>query len=549
MTRQQMSNENRITALYCRLSRDDELTGDSNSITNQKAILAKYAEDNGFRNIEYYVDDGWSGTNFDRPDFQRMIADMDAGKISTIIVKDMSRLGRDYLKVGYYTEIAFPDAEVRFIAISNGVDSANQQDSDFTPFLNIINEWYAKDTSKKIRAVFKSKGMSGKPLTTIPPYGYMKDPNDKSHWIIDPIAAPVVKQIFEMCVAGYGPTQIARELTKQRVVIPRVHATINGIHISDSAMMLDKYKWHQATVVNILQKEEYLGCVVNFRSERKSYKCKKSIEKDRSEWQIFDNAHEAIIDRATFDIVQRIRNGRRKRASLGDMGMLTGLLYCGDCGAKMYQVRGQGWEHSKEYFTCASYRKATGECTSHQIRNVVIEQIVLQQLRKIFVYANDDESKFVEMIRKQKAVEQGKKLREEKREYEKAKQRAEQLDTIIQRLYEDNICGKVSDERYAKMVANYEAEQQALNTRITELQETLRAEQQAAWQISSFLQQVKKHTEITELNATILRELISKIKVYNAHKDASGKRVQRITIEYNFIGEIYIPDEEQKETA
>ncbi|MBE6679272.1 MAG: recombinase, partial [Ruminococcaceae bacterium] len=234
MTRQQMSNENRITALYCRLSRDDELAGDSNSITNQKAILAKYAEDNGFRNIAYYVDDGWSGTNFDRPDFQRMIADMDAGKISTIIVKDMSRLGRDYLKVGYYTEIAFPDAEVRFIAISNGVDSTNQQDSDFTPFLNIINEWYAKDTSKKIRAVFKSKGMSGKPLTTIPPYGYMKDPNDKSHWIIDPVAAPVVKQIFEMCVAGYGPTHIARELTKQRVVIPRIHAATNGIHISES---------------------------------------------------------------------------------------------------------------------------------------------------------------------------------------------------------------------------------------------------------------------------------------------------------------------------
>ena len=549
MTRQQMSNENRITALYCRLSRDDELAGDSNSITNQKAILKKYAEDNGFRNIAYYVDDGWSGTNFDRPDFQRMIADMDAGKIGTIIVKDMSRLGRDYLKVGYYTEIAFPDAEVRFIAISNGVDSANQQDSDFTPFLNIINEWYAKDTSKKIRAVFKSKGMSGKPLTTIPPYGYMKDPNDKSHWIIDPIAAPVVKQIFAMCVAGYGPTHIAKELTKQHVVVPRIHAAENGIHISESDMQKNKYNWHQATVVNILQKEEYLGCVVNFRSERKSYKSKKSIEKDRSEWQIFENAHEAIIDKATFDIVQRIRNGRRKRTSLGDMGMLAGLLYCGDCGAKLYQVRGQGWAHDKEYFTCATYRKRKGECTSHQIRNVVIEQIVLEQLRKIFVYATEDEGKFADMIRKQKAVEQGKKLREEKREYEKAKQRAEQLDTIIQRLYEDNICGKVSDERYAKMVANYEAEQQALMSRMAELQETLHAEQQAAWQISSFLQQVKKHTEITELNTTILREFISKIKVYNAHKDASGKRVQRITIEYNFIGEIYIPDEEQKETA
>src|SRR5574344_2015231 len=331
--------EDKITALYCRLSRDDELQGDSNSIKNQKSILKKYADDNGFINTEFFVDDGVSGTTFDRPDFQRMITEMDAGRIGTIIVKDMSRLGRDYLKVGYYTEIAFPNAEVRFIAINNGVDSANQQDSDFTPFLNIINEWYAKDTSKKIRAVFKAKGQAGKPLCTNPPYGYVKDPDDKTHWVIDKEAADVVRQAFHLCMDGYGPTQIAKEFNKRHIMNPTAHAKANGITIPDNRGHDDDYIWRGSTIVHMLSRQEYLGHTVNFKTYRKSYKQKKQLKNDPSQWQIFENTHEAIIDRETFDIVQRIRDGRRRVTPMGKMPTLSGMVYCADCGSKMYQVR------------------------------------------------------------------------------------------------------------------------------------------------------------------------------------------------------------------
>ena len=544
MTARQLIQDNdKYTALYCRLSRDDELQGDSNSIRNQKTILQKYADDNGFRNTQFYVDDGWSGTNFDRPDFQRLIADMEAGKIGTIIVKDMSRLGRDYLKVGYYTEIAFPDADVRFIAINSGVDSSNQQDSDFTPFLNIINEWYAKDTSKKIRAVFKAKGEAGKPLTTNPPYGYMKDANDKNRWIVDPIAGPVVKEIFDLCVAGYGPTQIANELTRRQIKNPVSLAAERGMTLPARQSYDDPYSWRQSTVAHILEREEYIGNTVNFRSRRKSFKQKKKVQNDPSEWLVIQGTHEAIVSEETYRIVQEIRKNRRRRASLGDMGMLAGLMYCGDCGAKMYQVRAQGWTHDKEYFTCATYRKKTGNCTSHQIRNVVIEQIVLQQLQRIFKYAKECEAEFVATITQRQKAERGRALRESRRELEQAKDRTEKLDTIIQRLYEDNISGKISDERYAKMAASYEAEQRELEARIDELNTYIDAEMEMTENIASFLRQVQKYTEITELNATIVHEFIEKIVVYKATQDDAGHRIQHIRIYYNFLGDVEIPDE------
>lgn len=296
-------NDNKITALYCRLSRDDELQGDSNSIKNQKAILQKYADDNGFGNTQFFVDDGYSGTNFDRPDWQRLVALAEEGSIGTIIVKDMSRLGRDYLKVGYYTEVFFPGSDIRFIAINNGVDSANQQDSDFTPFLNIINEWYAKDTSKKIRAVFKAKGQNGKPLCTNPPYGYIKDPEDKDHWIVDEEAAKVVREVFHLCVCGYGPQHIGREMMKRGYMNPTAYAKANGIGKPDTRTVGDDYTWQDSTVSHMLGRMEYLGHTVNFKTYRKSYKNKKQLKNDPSEWQIFENTHEAIIDQETFDIV------------------------------------------------------------------------------------------------------------------------------------------------------------------------------------------------------------------------------------------------------
>lgn len=393
------SDAEKSTALYCRLSRDDELAGDSNSIVNQKAILKKFADDNGFRNTSYFVDDGFSGTTFERPDFQRMVAEMDEGHIGTIIVKDMSRLGRDYLKVGYYTEVAFPNADVRFIAINNGVDSANQQDSDFTPFLNIINEWYAKDTSKKIRAVFKSKGQSGKPLCTNPPYGYVKSAEDKLKWVVDEEAAEVVKDIFKMCMTGLGPTQIARKLEQRCVEVPTVHLNRMGIN-TPARQPENPYAWQSRTVADILAKMEYLGHTVNFKTYKKSYKSKVKVWNNPEDWEIFENTHEAIIDEATWDIVQKIREGKRRPSRMGEMGILSGMMYCADCGAKLYQVRANGWTHDKEYFVCATYRKKKGLCSSHQIRNVVIEELVLDDLRTVISFAKEHEREFIELVKK-----------------------------------------------------------------------------------------------------------------------------------------------------
>lgn len=535
----------KITALYCRLSRDDELQGDSNSIKNQKAILQKYAEDNGFRNLHFFVDDGFSGTNFDRPDFQRMIAEMDECNVATIIVKDMSRLGRDYLKVGYYTEVAFPEADVRFIAINNGVDSANQQDSDFTPFLNIINEWYAKDTSKKIRAVFKAKGESGKPLCTNPPYGYVKDPQDKLHWIIDEDAATVVKEIFHLCMQGLGPTQIAKELTKRKIENPVAHGKRNGINVPAQQEHDDPFIWRTSTIARMLTRQEYLGHTVNFKTKRKSYKQKKQLKNNPSEWQIFENTHDAIIDEETFKTVQRIRDGRRKVTRLGDMGILSGMMFCADCGNKLYQVRSKGWDHDKEYFVCATYRKIKGGCSSHQIKNVVVEQLLLQDLQRVTAFAGEHEDEFIQLITSNSEKELNKELKDSHKEYEQAKARISKLDTIIQRIYEDNVEGKISDERFMKMSATYEAEQKELTSRVTALQDFIDHAKEKSLNAEHFLSLVRKYTDIKELNAEIIREFVEKIIVFKAEK-IDGHRTQRIQIIYNCIGAVELPSKQEK---
>ena len=535
-----VATPSKITALYCRLSRDDELQGDSNSIKNQKAILKKYADDNGFINTEFFVDDGVSGTTFDRPDFQRMIAEMESGKIGTIIVKDMSRLGRDYLKVGYYTEIAFPNAEVRFIAINNGVDSANQQDSDFTPFLNIINEWYAKDTSKKIRAVFKAKGESGKPLCTTPPFGYKKDPDDKNHWIVDEDAAKVVKYIFQLCIEGYGPTQIAHKLKDEGIFTPSYYFKSIGLYPT-AIITEEPCKWSARTVANILDKQEYLGHTINFKTRRKSYKIKKKIDNDPSEWKIFKNKHEAIIDEETFNTVQRIRNGRRRRTLLGDMPLLSGMVYCADCGSKLYQVRSKDWNHDKEYMVCATYRKrGKHNCTSHQIRNIDIEKALLYMIQQVTAFARDYEDEFVELVAKNKNKELERKIRECKKELEQSMNRVSKIDLLIQRLYEDNVEGKISDEQFIKMTSAYENEQQTLNVRITELNKIIKNEQEKITNTSNFLNLVKCYTNITKLDAEIIRTFIEKVYIYNV--DTIGtKKIKKIKIVFNFIGEIDLP--------
>lgn len=535
-----VKNNDKITALYCRLSRDDELQGDSNSIKNQKTILQKYADDNGFTNTEFFVDDGYSGTNFDRPDWKRLISQVEEGRIGTIIVKDMSRLGRDYLKVGYYTEVLFPGSDIRFIAINNNVDSANQQDSDFTPFLNIINEWYAKDTSKKIRAVFKSKGQSGKPLCTNPPYGYIKDPEDKTRWIVDEEAAKVVREAFHLCMQGYGPSQIAKEFTNRRIMNPTAHARKNGINIPDNRGHDDDYVWRGSTIVHMLSRQEYLGHTVNFKTYRKSYKQKKQMKNDPSEWMIFKNTHEAIIEESVFEVVQRIRDGRRRLTPMGEMPLLSGMMFCADCGNKLYQVRGRGWKHEKEYFVCATYRKIKGGCSSHQIRNAVVEELLLDGIRRVTAFARDCEDEFVEMVTKKTRSELDKSMRDSKRELEQAQARIAKLDEIIQKLYEDNIEGKISDERFTKMTANYEAEQQTLEKRVTELKSIMTEEKESALNVDHFLTLVRKYTDIKELTAEIIREFVEKIYVYKAER-IDGRRVQRIKIVWNCIGEFDPP--------
>ncbi len=536
-----------IDALYCRLSRDDELQGDSNSIKNQKAILGKYAQEHGFTNPRFYVDDGYSGTNFNRPDFQRLMDDVNEGKVRTIIVKDMSRLGRDYLKVGFYTEITFPEANVRFIAINDQVDSESSVDNDFTPFRNIINEWYAKDTSKKIRAVFKAKGMSGKHLCTIPPYGYKKDDHDKQQWRVDEDAAKVVKEIFSLCMQGYGPTQIARMLTERGIDTPVIHNRKCGLPTTTYESEFPDV-WVQTTVAGILENMSYLGHTVNFRTKKKSYKSKKKIDLPKEEWAIFENTHEAIIDPDTFNTVQRIRQAKRRPTDMGEMSIFSGLVYCADCGQKMYLCRCTTMKQ-KEYFNCSSYRKKKkATCTSHQIAVEAVEHFVLTNLQRVLAFAKEHEQEFLEIVRNENEKELRKKLLSQTRELEEADKRIQALDRIIQNLYEDKVCGNLTGERFVKMSQSYEQEQSQLIERAYHLRQELSKAREQSDNVTRFMRSIRKYTEITELTPELVREFVQKVVVYQAEK-INGRRTQRIDLYFNGVGQICLPAQDKRETA
>ncbi len=535
----------KITALYCRLSRDDENEGDSNSIVNQKAILGKYASEKGFPNPQFYVDDGYSGTNFNRPDFMRLMEDVNAGNVGTIIVKDMSRLGRDYLKVGVYTEITFPDAGVRFIAINDGVDSESNVDNDFTPFRNIINEWYAKDTSKKIRAVFKAKGMSGKHLCTIPPYGYKKDENNKEHWIVDEEAAAVVKEIFALCMKGFGPTQIARILTEREIDTPTIHNRKYGLPATSLQMEYPNI-WCTESVKGILANPAYLGHTVNFRTKKKSYKSKKKLDLPPEEWVTFENTHEAIIDNDTYETVQRIRSAKRRPTDMGEMSVFSGLVFCADCGKKMYLARCVTMKQ-KEYFNCSTYRKKKKNlCSSHQITVEAIEKIVLADLQRVFSMAKEHEKDFFSMLQSNADRESRKLLTAYAQEKENAERRVQALDRIIRNLYEDKVNGSLSDERFRKLSQEYEDEQANLNARIRELQEILMKAKEQSDNVTRFMRIVRKYTEITELTPEIVREFVEKVIVHEKQV-IDGKRTQAVEIIYNCVGAI--PDFAQEKAA
>ena len=544
MKRQSFNNTNaqdKITALYCRLSKDDELQGDSNSITNQKEILQKYAVTNGFLNTSFFVDDGFSGTTFNRPGWNSLIQLVNDGKVGAVIVKDLSRLGRDYLQVGLFTDVLFPNANVRFVAINNGIDSINQAESDIAPFINIFNEYYAKDTSRKIRAVFKAKGESGKPLASHPPYGYIKDPADKNHWIVDEEAAEIVREIFRLCVDGYGISQIANQLTARKVMNPTAHAKAIGCSVSDNRMSEDDCSWHPNTVAKILSRLEYVGCTVNFKTYRKSFRDRRKLANDISEWKIFENKHEAIIDHETFDIVQRIRDGRRRLTPMGEPNMLSGMLYCADCGGKLYQVRTRRLKPGHEYFVCSSYRKATRHrCTAHSIRNVVVKEILLDEIQRITSYTRSHEQEFVELVMNKSKAELSKTLRESKKELDKAQARLKKIDVIIKKLYEDNADGKISDERFAKMIASYEVEQKELESRSVELKAVIAQNNDGAENVKRFISQVQRHSDIKELSAGLIREFVDKIYV-SEKQVVDDRKVQKIRILWACIGEFTPP--------
>lgn len=393
-----MKQSDKITALYCRLSRDDDQQGDSNSIVNQRAFLTKFAKEKGFRNLEYFVDDGYSGANFQRPDWQRMMAMVDEGKIGIVIAKDMSRIGRNYLEVGMYTEITFPQNNVRFIAVNSGVDSANQSDNEFAPFLNIINEFYVKDGSKKVRASLKLKGESGEHLTTIPPYGYVKDAENSEQWIVDDEAAQVVKRIFALCMDGNGPTQIARILKEEQVLTPTVYQDKQKRKVR-CALPDNPYGWNDSTVSGILERMEYCGHTVNFKTHRQSYKIKKTIENPPDQWKIFRNTHEAIVDEETFDRVQELRRNKRRPAKTGKSNLFSGVAYCADCGEKLYYCTTQNFEERQDHFVCSTSRKKGKDvCGTHFIRAMVLEKGVLKFLQILLWYISDCEDLFREKL-------------------------------------------------------------------------------------------------------------------------------------------------------
>ena len=530
-----MRQSEKITAIYCRLSRDDELAGESNSISNQKSIILKFCKDNGLKNLQYFIDDGYSGTNFNRPAWTELLDKIENSEVGTLVVKDMSRLGRDYLKVGFYTEVLFVEKGVRFIAINNGIDSQNQQDSDFTPFLNIINEWYAKDTSKKIRAVQKAKGEAGEYLCTNPPYGYLKDPDNKKRWIVDEEAAKVVEDIFSLCVAGNGPSQIARILKNQQVDTPTIHYQKIGKPIKNCLPMND-YDWDQKTVSEILERPEYLGQTVNFKTHRQSYKIKKTVDNPKEQWKIFPNTHEPIVDEETFNRVQELRKNKRRPTRTGKTNMLSGIVRCADCKAKMYYCTTNNFEKRQDHFVCSTSRtKGKEVCGSHFIRAIILEQGVLHHIRTVmWLVANHEEKSKAALGAMQKS-EMKKALASKKKQVSQIERRIDELDRLFKKVYEDYANQRLSEARYEMLSGDYETEQAELKEKLSALTDEIEQQEEQAENIDKFIAKVKKYLEMTELTPAILNDLVKAVYVHKPKK-VDGKRVVDIDISYNFVG-------------
>ena len=533
-----MRNE-KITPLYERLSRDDELQGESNSISHQKQMLEEFARRNGLPNPTHFTDDGVSGTRFDRPGFLAMMEEVEAGRVEAIVIKDMSRLGRDYLKVGQVMEI-LRQRGVRLIAINDGVDSL-KGDDDFTPFRNIMNEFYARDTSRKIRSVFKSKGMSGKHLTGTVIYGYLWD-EKREHWLVDEEAAAVVRHIFALAMEGYGPYQIATKLSEEKIEMPAVHLARYGEGVNKNKTFADIYRWSASTVVEILKKREYLGHTVNFKT-RKHFKDKKSHYVDESEWTIFENTHEAIIDQETFDNVQRIRgNARRYPDGFGEAHPLTGLMYCADCGGKMYVHRTYNGKRVPQY-TCGQYGKYPigSLCpTQHRIKAEAVLTLIADMLRAIAEYSKNDRAEFIRTVQETQAAQQTADISKKRKRLAAAQKRAGELEKLICKIYEDNALGKLPDARYEALDAQYAKEQDALNTEIAELEKAVTGYEQSRKSAEKFIALIDKYENFDTLTNTMLNEFVEKILVHERARKGSQDTTQEVEIYFNFVGR-YIP--------
>ena len=533
-----MRNE-KITPLYERLSRDDELQGESNSISNQKQMLEDFARRNGLPNPTHFTDDGISGTRFDRPGFLAMMEEVEAGRVEAIVIKDMSRLGRDYLKVGQVMEV-LRQRGVRLIAINDGVDSL-KGDDDFTPFRNIMNEFYARDTSRKIRSVFKAKGMSGKHLTGTVIYGYLWD-EKREHWLVDEEAAEVVRRIFSLTLEGYGPYQIACKLSADRIEIPVVHLARFNEGVNRSKPVKDPYGWGSSTIVNILKKREYLGHTINFKT-RKHFKDKKSHYVSEDEWTIFENTHEAIIDQQTFDLVQKIRsNVRRYPNGWGEAAPLTGLLYCADCGGKMYVHRTNNGKRISQY-TCSNYTKVpcgTLCLTQHRINESAVLTLVSDTLRAIAEYSRNDRTEFIHTVQETQVAQQSADISKKRRRLAAAQKRAGELEKLICKIYEDNALGKLPDARYKALDAQYAKEQDALEIEIAELEKAVTGYEQSQKSAEKFIALIDKYENFDTLTNTMLNEFVEKILVHERARKGSQDTTQEIEIYFNFLGR-YIP--------
>ena len=539
----------KTTALYERLSRDDDLSGDSNSILNQKAYLENYAAQHGYTNIAHYTDDGWSGGNFERPAWKRMIADIEAGKICRVIVKDMSRAGRDYLQTGFYTEVFFRQHGVHFIAIANGVDSEDQNSNEFAPFLNIMNEWYLRDQSRKVSAAYKIKGNSGKHTSTHAIYGYKKDPENKDHWIIDEEAAAVVRRIFQMSIEGYGGYEIAQILTREKVESPSYYLASRGIGLFKNRKdMTRPYDWYGNSVNVLLSKPEYMGHTVNFRTSKKSYKDKR-VMNPPEEWLIFENTHEAIVDPETWHLAQQTRKTVHRLDTTGESNPLTGILFCAECGAKLYNHRSlknnkDGSQTLVDFYNCATYtltlQRETKKCCSHSITTKALRELILDTIRTVSAYAIANEEAFRDKVLEASRIKQEADAKGLKKKLTKAKKRYAELDVLIKKLYESYAMEKISEHRFDMLSAEYEQEQAELESVIAADQVELEIFHADATRADQFMALAKKYTDFSELTTPMINEFIEKILIH-APKKIDGERTMEIEIFLKFIGKFEVP--------